>query len=93
MGVWPTKPDVIRSLHGASRPGQRYFKFVMGALQRLVKGGGPGTNPRFEVFGYPGLFVMDGSVVGANLGANPSLTITALAEYACAKFPAASEGR
>jgi cholesterol oxidase len=47
---------------------------------------------RFEVFGYPGLYVMDATVIGANLGANPSLTITALAEYACSKFPPAGEG-
>lgn len=33
-----------------------------------------------RVFGYPGLYVADGSVVSANLGVNPSLTITALAE-------------
>jgi len=33
-----------------------------------------------QVHGYPGLYVMDGSVVCANLGVNPSLTITALAE-------------
>ena len=48
---------------------------------------------RFEVFGYPGLYVMDSSVIGANLGANPSLTITALAEYACDKFPPAGQPR
>lgn len=47
---------------------------------------------RFEVFGYPGLYVMDATVIGANLGANPSLTITALAEYACSKIPPAGEG-
>lgn len=35
-----------------------------------------------RVFGYPGLMVLDGSIIGANLGVNPSLTITALAEYA-----------
>ncbi|MDO9262595.1 MAG: GMC family oxidoreductase [Desulfosalsimonadaceae bacterium] len=34
-----------------------------------------------EVFGYKNLFVADGSVVPANLGVNPSLTITALSEY------------
>jgi cholesterol oxidase len=35
---------------------------------------------RHEVFGYPGLFVCDGSVVPGNLAVNPSLTISALAE-------------
>lgn len=35
-----------------------------------------------RVYGYPGLFVMDGSAVSANPGVNPSLTITALAERA-----------
>ncbi len=34
-----------------------------------------------EIFNYPGLYVADGSVVSANLGVNPSLTITALSEY------------
>lgn len=33
-----------------------------------------------EVFGHPGLFVVDGSAIAANVGVNPSLTITALAE-------------
>ncbi|MDF1498929.1 MAG: GMC family oxidoreductase [Anaerolineales bacterium] len=42
----------------------------------------------FEVFAYPGLYVVDGSVVPANPGLNPSLTITALAEYAMSKIPA-----
>jgi cholesterol oxidase len=40
-----------------------------------------------EVFGYPNLYVADGSVVPANLGVNPSLTITALAEYLMAQMP------
>ncbi|MCP4417806.1 MAG: GMC family oxidoreductase [Chloroflexi bacterium] len=35
-----------------------------------------------EVFNYPGLFVADGSVIPANLGVNPSLTITAMTERA-----------
>jgi cholesterol oxidase len=33
-----------------------------------------------EAFGHPGLHVVDGSSVPSNIGVNPSLTITALAE-------------
>ena len=42
-----------------------------------------------RVFGYDGLFVIDGSAVSANPGVNPSLTITALAERADEPHPAA----
>jgi cholesterol oxidase len=45
-------------------------------------------NDRHEVFGYPGLYVIDGSAVSANPGVNPSLTITALAERAMGFIPA-----
>lgn len=40
-----------------------------------------------RVFGYRGMYVVDGSAVGANLGVNPSLTITALAERAMTFIP------
>lgn len=40
-----------------------------------------------RMFGLPGLHVIDGSAVGANLGSNPSLTIAALAERAMAMWP------
>ena len=40
-----------------------------------------------RVHGYPGLSVVDGSAVSANLGVNPSLTITAQAERAMALWP------
>ncbi|MET0410135.1 MAG: GMC oxidoreductase, partial [Polyangiaceae bacterium] len=46
---------------------------------------------RCRVFGYEGLYVIDGSAVPANLGVNPSLTITALAEHAMAQIPALVE--
>jgi cholesterol oxidase len=41
-----------------------------------------------QVHNYPGLYVIDGSIVPANPGVNPSLTITALAEYAMSQIPA-----
>ena len=40
-----------------------------------------------QVFGYHNLRVLDGSVIPGNLGVNPSLTITALSEYAMSKVP------
>ena len=48
---------------------------------------------RHRVFGYTNLYVCDGSVVAANLGVNPSLTITALAERAMEFIPLRSETR
>lgn len=42
---------------------------------------------KFEVFKYPGLYVIDGSSIPSNLGVNPSLTITAMAEYAMSVMP------
>lgn len=45
------------------------------------------VDPYHRLFGHPGLHVIDGSVIAANLGVNPSLTITALAERAVALWP------
>ncbi|GGQ54415.1 GMC oxidoreductase [Streptomyces asoensis] len=44
-------------------------------------------DPYHRLHGYPGLHVVDGSTISANLGVNPSLTITALAERAAALWP------
>jgi cholesterol oxidase len=40
-----------------------------------------------RMYGHPGLHVVDGSAVSANLGVNPALTITAQAERAMALWP------
>ena len=44
-----------------------------------------------KVFGYQGLYVVDGSAMSANPGVNPSLTITAMAERAMTKIPLRSK--
>ncbi|NQU86625.1 MAG: GMC family oxidoreductase [Mariniphaga sp.] len=45
------------------------------------------VDKNFKVFGYPNMYIIDGSIVQGNLGVNPSLTITALSEYAMNKIP------
>ncbi|WP_426998669.1 GMC oxidoreductase [Pseudarthrobacter sp. N5] len=64
-------------------------------------GGAPAGRNRYdgvcdsygEVFGYPGLYVLDGSAMPGPVGANPSLTIAAFAERACARIIAGQETR
>jgi cholesterol oxidase len=47
----------------------------------------------FQVHNYPGLYVIDGSIMPANPGVNPTLTITALAEYAMSRMPVNNDQR
>ncbi|WP_181641859.1 GMC oxidoreductase, partial [Nocardioides massiliensis] len=45
------------------------------------------VDPYHRAFGYENLHITDGSTISANLGVNPSLTITAQAERATALWP------
>ena len=65
------------------------------ATAHILGGAVVGDDPRHsvlttdhEVHGHPGLYVVDGAAVPANLGVNPSLTITAMAERAMARLVA-----
>lgn len=46
------------------------------------------VDDKFKVNGYENFYILDGSIVPCNLGVNPSLTITALSEYAMDGIPA-----
>ena len=49
------------------------------------------VNKNCEVFGYKNMMVCDGSIISANPGVNPSLTITAITEYVISKIPNKAE--
>jgi len=46
------------------------------------------VDENFNVHGYSNFLILDGSIMPCNLGVNPSLTITALSEYAMDQIPA-----
>jgi cholesterol oxidase len=59
-------------------------------LGGAVIGDSPQTgviDPYQRLYGHPGLHVMDGAAISANLGVNPSMTITAQAERALSLWP------
>jgi cholesterol oxidase len=59
-------------------------------LGGAVIGDSPETgviDPYHRVYGYPTLSVVDGAAISANLGVNPSLSITAQAERAASLWP------
>ncbi|MFN8322740.1 MAG: GMC family oxidoreductase [Chitinophagales bacterium] len=68
--------------------------FNMSTTAHILGGNPMGKSPKegvvdeyFRVHGYPNMYILDGSIVPANLGVNPSFTITALSEYAMDHIP------
>lgn len=51
------------------------------------------VNDKLEVFNYPGMYIIDGSVIQSNPGVNPSYSILAMAEYAMSKIPTKDKSR
>jgi cholesterol oxidase len=81
---------VISSMFSESLLGKPTTAHILGGAC-MGKDASEGViDAQHQVFGYPGLFVVDGSAVSANPGVNPSLTITALAERAMSLVPEAS---
>ena len=64
--------------------------FIGGAVIGLTADDGV-IDPYHRVHGYPGLHIADGSTITANVGVNPSLTITAMTERAMSLWPNAGE--
>jgi cholesterol oxidase len=93
----PAGNEVTRRLADkiGGMPGGSVGEIVNIPMTAHIIGGCPiGDSPQtgvvdawHRVFGYPGLHVVDGAAVTANLGVNPSLTITAQAERAMSFWP------
>jgi cholesterol oxidase len=86
--------EEIGGVPGGSLPEVADIPVTAHILGGAVIGAGPDegvVDPYHRVFGHPGLHVVDGAAVCANLGVNPSLTITAQAERAFAAWPVKGE--
>ena len=90
LAVRLTQVTGVRAYPGGSLGEIANIPMTAHFLGGAVIGSDPATgviDPYHRVWGYPGLHVVDGSAVSANLGVNPSLTITAQAERAMSLWP------
>lgn len=91
--------ELQKAVKGTAVPGGTWNELFEVPMTAHFLGGapisdGPGTgviDAYHRVHGYPTLSIVDGSAVSANLGVNPSLTITAQAERAMSAWPAKGE--
>ena len=93
----PVANKVVRMMAdvmGGTPGGSIGDPFNMPMTAHFIGGCTIGTSPEDgvvdayqRVFNYPGMHVADGSAISANLGVNPSLTITAQAERAMSLWP------
>jgi cholesterol oxidase len=93
----PVANEAVRRMAGVlggTAGGNIGEPFNMPLTAHFIGGCAIGTSPETgvvdpyqRVFGHPGLHVADGSAISANLGVNPSLTITAQAERAMSFWP------
>ena len=60
---------------------------ILGGCPMGKDASGGVVDEKFRVHGYPNFYILDGSIMPCNLGVNPSLTITALSEYAMDMIP------
>jgi cholesterol oxidase len=91
---------VAEKLGGIARIGTTEALFNTPTTAHIMGGAVMGDSPETgvidaeqRVYGYENLLVCDGSVIPANLGVNPSLTITAMAEHAMSRVPAKGHDR
>ncbi|MGH8461264.1 MAG: GMC family oxidoreductase [Stenotrophobium sp.] len=85
---------MAKSMGGVAMSMTTEILFNIPTTAHCMGGAGMGTSTETgvidaqnRVFGYQNLYVCDASMLGANLGVNPSLTITALAERAMSFIP------
>lgn len=70
---------------GESLGGLSFTAHILGGATMGAHAGEGVVDTDHEVFGHPGLYVVDASAIPANVGVNPSLTITAMAERFAAR--------
>ena len=74
----------VAAIGGGIAVGDRIALYCADASQGVIDAQG-------RVFGYANAYVCDGSMISANPGVNPSLSITAISEYVMAQVPPKNE--